>query len=236
MEDELANYKLQLQQVEAALLGDKNNEELLKLKSDLEEIIALQEEIKSQESQTSGNATVVTPQVIHQWTVGERVMAPLPDGKRVYARIDSLTPAGIAITFTSSGQKTIVNPSDLQLPPENQRKNYAFEKTRAAAGSSNAGHSRKEWQEERERRRARAAKKEARRKELDAVKDNEKKSWQKFNIKANAKGLKGLKRISASGSSKDGSSAYGVKRETQVSSRSNQFSFKATRGAMDSLF
>ncbi|CAB3239938.1 unnamed protein product [Arctia plantaginis] len=37
MADDLRNYKLQLQQVEAALLTDAQNEELLKLKADLEE-------------------------------------------------------------------------------------------------------------------------------------------------------------------------------------------------------
>ena len=42
MEEELATYKLQLQQVEAALLGDPDNTELHKLKEDLTEIISLQ--------------------------------------------------------------------------------------------------------------------------------------------------------------------------------------------------
>ena len=38
---QLLSNKLQLQQVEAALELNKNNEELLKLKSDLEEVISL---------------------------------------------------------------------------------------------------------------------------------------------------------------------------------------------------
>ncbi|KRG00710.1 survival of motor neuron-related-splicing factor 30 isoform X2 [Drosophila mojavensis] len=41
MADELQNYKCQLQQVEAALQTDPSNEELLKLKDDLEEVIKL---------------------------------------------------------------------------------------------------------------------------------------------------------------------------------------------------
>ncbi|CAI5445094.1 unnamed protein product [Caenorhabditis angaria] len=234
MEEELANYKLQLQQVEAALLGDPENDELLKLKADLQEIIELQEEITAKDTDEIEDV-VIAPKVIHKWTVGERVFAPHPDGKKVYARIDSLTPAGVAITFTKSGQKTIVDPSDLELPPENQRKTYAFDNPKSNAASS-SGHGKKEWQAEKERRKQRALKKEQKKKELDKVKDNEKKSWQKFNLKANAKGLKGLKRVNATGSSQDGSSAYGVKRETTVSSRNQQFQFKATRGAMDSLF
>lgn len=37
MADELSNYKLQLEQVEVALLTDPDNEELLKLKEDIGE-------------------------------------------------------------------------------------------------------------------------------------------------------------------------------------------------------
>lgn len=234
MEEELATYKLQLQQVEAALLGDPDNPELHKLKDDLGEIIALQEDLQEKDKAESSEKAVLTPQVIHKWTVGERVIAPHPDGKKVFARIDSLTPAGVAITFTSTGTKTIVDPADLQLPPENQRKNYAFDNTKSAAGPSTQ-HGKKEWQAEKERRKQKALKKQHKQKELDSIKDGEKKSWQKFNTKANAKGLKGLKKVSATGSSQDGS-ASGDKRSTVVSSRSSQFSFKATRGAMDSLF
>uniref|UniRef100_A0A2H1VJ20 SFRICE_007564 n=1 Tax=Spodoptera frugiperda TaxID=7108 RepID=A0A2H1VJ20_SPOFR len=45
MADDLRNYKLQLQQVEGALLGDPDNEELLKLKTDLEELIELTQDV-----------------------------------------------------------------------------------------------------------------------------------------------------------------------------------------------
>ncbi|KRF80932.1 survival of motor neuron-related-splicing factor 30 isoform X2 [Drosophila novamexicana] len=41
MADDLQNYKCQLQQVEAALQTDPRNDELLKLKDDLEEVIKL---------------------------------------------------------------------------------------------------------------------------------------------------------------------------------------------------
>ena len=53
---QLANYKLQLGQVEAALTADENNEELLTLRKDLDEIIeiteALIEETKQQVKMT----------------------------------------------------------------------------------------------------------------------------------------------------------------------------------------
>ncbi|CAP30852.2 Protein CBG11726 [Caenorhabditis briggsae] len=115
----------------------------------------------------------------------------------------------------TSGTKTIVDPSDLQLPPENQRKNYAFDNTKSAAGPSNQ-HGKKEWQAEKERRRQKMLKKQQKQKELDSIKDGEKKSWQKFNTKANAKGLKGLKKVTVSGSAQDGSST-GDKRGTVIS-------------------
>lgn len=95
MEEELASYKLQLQQVEAALLGDPTNVELLKLKEDLGEIISLQvvwkkaekmqnfrkkinknwffsnfqEDLAETDKAESSERAVVAPQVIHKWTV-----------------------------------------------------------------------------------------------------------------------------------------------------------------------
>jgi survival of motor neuron-related-splicing factor 30 len=41
MADDLSNYKLQLQQVEVALLSDPQNTELLKLKEDIGENFSL---------------------------------------------------------------------------------------------------------------------------------------------------------------------------------------------------
>lgn len=40
MADDLSNYKLQLQQVEVALLSDAQNTELLKLKDDIGELFS----------------------------------------------------------------------------------------------------------------------------------------------------------------------------------------------------
>ena len=41
MADDLSNYKLQLQQVEVALLSDSQNTELLKLKADIGELFLI---------------------------------------------------------------------------------------------------------------------------------------------------------------------------------------------------
>ncbi|PIO63624.1 hypothetical protein TELCIR_14769 [Teladorsagia circumcincta] len=159
-------------------------------------------------------------------------MAPLPNGNRGVAVVDSLTAAGVAVLFISSGQKTIVDPSDLSAAPDSGKKHYVFD-TRSAISKSAAN--KKEWLAERERRRLRAQKKEMKRKELDIAKETEKNSWLKFTNKAVTKGIKGMKRVVATGSAQDGP-AGGVKSQTIVSSRANQFAFKSARGAMDSLF
>lgn len=232
-DEELASYRLQFQQVEAALLGDPDNEELKKLKADLEEVIALQEELNSAQASGSVNDTAPVSQPARKYEVGDRVMAPLPNGNRAVAVVDSLTAAGVAVIFISSGQKTIVDPSDLSNAPDSGKKHYVFDTTRS--GISKSAANKKEWLAERERRRLRAQKKEMKRKELDSAKETEKNNWLKFNSKALNKGIKGMKRVIATGSAQDGP-AGGIKTQTLVSSRVNQFAFKSVRGSMDSLF
>ncbi|KAL4712713.1 hypothetical protein ACJJTC_008010 [Scirpophaga incertulas] len=96
MADDLRNYKLQLQQVEAALLTDPQNEELLKLRADLEEVIELtQDLIKSQDGDSkessihsSSNNDDVTASLLlaengdpgefshnSDWRIGEKCLA-----------------------------------------------------------------------------------------------------------------------------------------------------------------
>ncbi len=62
---QLANHKIQLQQVEAALELDKENEDLIKLKADLEEVIKLTIELIGKPSTTSDS----------EWNVGDMCMA-----------------------------------------------------------------------------------------------------------------------------------------------------------------
>lgn len=232
-DEELASYRLQFQQVEAALLGDPDNLELRKLKSDLEEVIALQEELASTSASSSVPETVRVNVPAKKYEIGDRVMAPLPNGNRAVAVVDSLTAAGVAVIFISSGQKTIVDPSDLSNAPDTGKKHYVFDTNRGPSSKTSAN--KKEWLAERERRRMRAQKKEMKKKELESAKESEKNSWLKFTSKATTKGIKGMKRVIATGSAADGP-AGGIKPKTLVSSRANQFAFKSARGAMDSLF
>ncbi|XP_075147411.1 survival of motor neuron-related-splicing factor 30 [Haematobia irritans] len=61
MSDDLQNYKLQLQQVEAALLTDPKNEELLKLKKDLEEVIELSRDLVKTQLEEHNKSAYVEP-------------------------------------------------------------------------------------------------------------------------------------------------------------------------------
>ena len=56
-EANLATYSLQLQQVEAALTNDPGNQELLKLKTDLQEIIALTQQLIETTRATSSSSS-----------------------------------------------------------------------------------------------------------------------------------------------------------------------------------
>ncbi|VDN08006.1 unnamed protein product [Thelazia callipaeda] len=229
--EELACYKLQLQQVEAALLTEENNDELLKLKVDLQEIIALQEELASsvpdQSSSTTSNNTIVK----HSWKVGDRCMAPSSNGQSHLAVIDGFAHDTAAITFITNGTKAMVKLSDLSAVSKDDTKTYVWEKS-----NKNIRHRKSEWQIERERRRLRALKKENRKKELDEAKEDEKKKWLSFNAKAASRSMKGFKRPTASGSAPDGP-AWGIASQAKISSRQDLGAFKSTqRGNMDSLF
>ncbi|VDN52878.1 unnamed protein product [Dracunculus medinensis] len=229
--EELASYRLQLEHVEAALIGDPNNEELLKLKEDLIEIITLQEELSKSADQSSSKNTESNSEPIAEisWKVGDRCMAPSSNGQKYAAVIDGFAKGSVAVTFVGRGTKVMVKLSDL-LPAKDDNKPFIWEK------SKSIHHRKSEWQMERERRKMRALKKENRKKELEEAKEEEKKKWLSFNAKATSRSMKGFKRPTASGSAPDGP-AWGITSQTSISSRRDIGAFKSTqRGNMDSLF
>ncbi|KAI1727647.1 survival motor neuron protein (SMN) domain-containing protein [Ditylenchus destructor] len=229
---ELENYQLQLQQVEAALVAEAENEELLKLKDDLCEIINLQKELLLGDTSSSSAITQSSLPVDRiNWKVGDRCLAPSKNGQRYVAMIDGISQDKVAITFTGNGTKHMVRLSDLSVAPVEEKKNYIFQSNKQNNGPK------KEWQLERERRKLRAQKKEQRRKTLDETKEQEKNKWLNFNTKAAAKGIKGLKRVEASSSAADGGKLSGSRQVASLSSRKDLQAFGATnRGNMESLF
>ena len=57
-ENDLNSYKLQMQQVEAALTSDPTNPELLTLKTDLQQVIDLTEELIAEQSKSAAVAEI----------------------------------------------------------------------------------------------------------------------------------------------------------------------------------
>jgi|UniRef100_A0A914P4P3 survival-of-motor-neuron-related-splicing factor 30 len=234
MSEELGSHKIKLEQVEVALAADPNNEDLLKLKSDLEEIIAVTQELYqiSGTAESSNNRTSKTEQLSnHKWKVGDRCMARTKNGQKNVAIIDGITQEKAAITFINNGTKEIVKLNELGVAAVVEEKNYVFQK-------KDGGISKKDWRLEKERRKVRAQKKEQRKKAIEEEQEKEKKTWKNFNQKALNKGFKGIKRIAASGSAADGShiGAAGSSNPKQVSSRTPSGLNWTNRGNMDSLF
>ncbi|VDM40037.1 unnamed protein product [Toxocara canis] len=244
--NELASYKLQLEQVEAALESEPDNEELAKLKIDLLEVIQLQEEltkdavgVAAQQQPPTEVAEAASsssrPKKEISWKashyVGDRCKAPSTNGQKYLAVIDGFTQECAAITFVGKGTKHMVKTGDLSPVTDEDNKTYVWEKS-----VKNTHHRKSEWQMERERRRLRALKKEHRRKELEEAKEDEKNKWLSFNARAASRSMKGFKRPTASGSAPDGP-AWGITTHTSISSRRDFGAFKSTqRGNMDSLF
>ncbi|KAK6045547.1 hypothetical protein COOONC_16948 [Cooperia oncophora] len=220
--------------VEAALLGDPDNEELKKLKADLEEVIALQEELASTSASSSAHETA-------------RVAAPAKKYERVRRQ------------FVESSA------SQVSAFPDTGKKNYVFD-TRSAMSKTAANKKEWLAERERRRLRAQKKEMKRKELDLAKeteknswLKFNNKALTKGIKVCCGEIVIfaliildpfttvmlikllksvllfKGMKRVVATGSAQDGP-AGGVKSQTIISSRANQFAFKSARGAMDSLF
>jgi len=187
MEDpvnQLANYKLQLGQVEAALTGDPENGELLSLKKDLDEIISITEELIDDTKKKAN------------WKIGMTVMAP-HESKMFEAMIQSLDPAsGTAkVKFAKYGNidTVLINQlADFTGKRTERGSRWAEDKSALAPLPSttmdndvgiNNKSAREKQRIEIEKKRKKAAKKKERLAAMDAAGERQKKSWQSFNNK-----------------------------------------------------
>lgn len=102
----LKNYEIQLQQVIAALESDSENEELLKLKFDLEEVIKLTKELMGPSLPSAGHSSGVSKSNARPtYRAGDRVQAPYSE--------DGLYYEAVVDDITSDGQCTVVFSSDV---------------------------------------------------------------------------------------------------------------------------
>ncbi|XP_058806233.1 survival of motor neuron-related-splicing factor 30 isoform X1 [Phymastichus coffea] len=191
--DDLQNYKLQLQQVEAALTSDPDNQELLKLKIDLEEVIELtQDLIKTQQQEKKPETDEKNPEVIaalaSKWKVGDQCMAPWSeDGKYYEATIDSIGEDGVVnITFNEYKNKDVTMLSQLKSMAKRPASDWAEQKSKKMQVSAIAG---MDPTKQREYLKKRKQKKQQRFKELEEEREQEKNKWLAFATKSTKKGV-----------------------------------------------
>ncbi|XP_010632939.1 survival of motor neuron-related-splicing factor 30 isoform X1 [Fukomys damarensis] len=185
---QLASYKAQLQQVEAALSGNGENEDLLKLKKDLQEVIELTKDLLStQPSETlTSSDSFASTQPTHSWKVGDKCMAVWSeDGQCYEAEIEEIDEENgtAAITFAGYGNAEVTPLLNLK-PVEEGRK--------AKEDSGSKPMSKKEMiAQQREYKKKKALKKAQRIKELEQEREDQKVKWQQFNNRAYSKNKKG---------------------------------------------
>uniref|UniRef100_A0A2K5JEF3 Survival of motor neuron-related-splicing factor 30 n=1 Tax=Colobus angolensis palliatus TaxID=336983 RepID=A0A2K5JEF3_COLAP len=160
---QLASYKAQLQQVEAALSGNGENEDLLKSKKDLQEVIELTKDLLStQPSETLASSdNFASTQPTHSWKVGDKCMAIWgEDGQCYEAEIEEIDEEnGTAPAKEDSGNK-----------PMSKKEMIA---------------------QQREYKKKKALKKAQRIKELEQEREDQKVKWQQFNNRVYSKNKKG---------------------------------------------
>lgn len=184
---ELVNYQLQLQQVEAALITDPSNDELIKLKSDLNEAIKLTKSLLGIDEEIEPTDLISQSASITQsnkFKVGDPCQAPWSeDGQFYEATIEDLTSDGqcnVVFHYLPNGKFKISEVCLVSLlkPSQTQRK----KKESAVA---------KDGKLSREQIKKRQQKKQSRFKELEEAREKDKNKWKQFNQKAAHKGLKG---------------------------------------------
>lgn len=206
MADDLQNYKLQLQQVEAALLTDPSNKELQKLKIDLEEVIDLTLDLKSKAEEAAKQPEYTEPVNNYEedeitksllaveefvaktkakkiWRIGDICMAKWSDNNQYYeARIDSIHPDGqVNVTFEAYKNRGVTTLAELKEFTGQKRVLTESEKLKRAKMNN------KEYLKKKKQ------KKQQRFKELEEERESEKKKWLAFTNKATKSKKSGLK-------------------------------------------
>ena len=117
-------YKLQLQQVEAALTAEPTNEELLKLKQDLVEVITLTNElINTQQENEDETKSKVGDRSSHkkiiEWSVGDKCMALWSNNGQFYdCTIELISENGeVSVRFDAYGNSDVTTIDKLKERP-----------------------------------------------------------------------------------------------------------------------
>ncbi|OWR53711.1 survival of motor neuron-related-splicing factor 30 [Danaus plexippus] len=196
MADDLRNYNLQLQQVEAALLTDPENEELLKLKSDLEEVIELTRDlIKTQEGESkvhnihsSSNNDDVAASLLAEddneyvekpnskWHPGEKCLAKWKtDGVYYEATIEEVYENNLKVRFDGYLKSEIISILDIKAMASGSKRPLSGDESKSGKGYN------------REYLKKKKQKKQQRFKQIEEERESEKNKWLSFHTKASRK-------------------------------------------------
>ncbi|CAK9303539.1 unnamed protein product [Gordionus sp. m RMFG-2023] len=212
----LTSYKIQFEQVEAALSTDPENDDLNKLKKDLEDVIALTLDLIQRQDAPPHNRRVVEEEYYNiDWKVGDKCFAIWSKNGNYYeAIIDEIIDSKHAtITFAKYGTKDVaiiksLKPYSTQFNQELNNLHLKPQKIEAIEASSYASvnpfnpnsistkdkvKTRKEIiKAQQEQKKKKALKKAQRVKQLDSEGEVEKQKWKDFSIKAMTKMKKGI--------------------------------------------
>ncbi|RZC34995.1 SMN domain containing protein [Asbolus verrucosus] len=205
--DELQNYRLQLQQVEAALLSDPDNKELQKLKVDLEEVIDLSLDLKNKAEEAANQPEYTEPVGVAEedeitksllaveqfvaknktkkiWRLGDICLAKWSDNGQYYeARIDAIHPDGqVNVTFEAYKNRGVTTLAELKEFTGAKRVLTEAEKLKRVKMMNNREYLKKK-----------KLKKQQRFKELEEERETEKNKWLAFTNKAAKTKKSGLK-------------------------------------------
>lgn len=196
MAEDLRNYTLQLQQVEAALLTDPHNEELLKLKADLEEVIELtQDLIKTQDGDSkvsnihgSSNSDDVTASLLaaeerdpatrhySKWIIGEKCLAKWrADGMFYEALIEEVLEDNLKVKFDGYTTLEVVTLTDIKPLNSGSKRPHSTDESKHGKGYN------------REYLKKKKQKKQQRFKQIEEERESEKNKWLSFHTKASKK-------------------------------------------------
>uniref|UniRef100_A0A8C4RZL0 Survival of motor neuron-related-splicing factor 30 n=1 Tax=Erpetoichthys calabaricus TaxID=27687 RepID=A0A8C4RZL0_ERPCA len=180
---QLASYKAQLHQVEAALSTDADNEDLVKLQKDLQ--VVLKNLLESLLIELTKDLLSSQPSVAIPNSLGDSCMAVWSEDGQLYeAEIEEIDEENgtAAITFLGYGNAEVIPLVNLKPAEEGK-------KSEEDGGKSK---SRKEQiAQQREYKKKKALKKAQRMKELEQEREDQKVKWQQFNNKAYSKNKKG---------------------------------------------
>ncbi|XP_069360232.1 survival of motor neuron-related-splicing factor 30 [Maniola hyperantus] len=195
MADDLRNYNLQLQQVEAALLTDPQNEELLKLKTDLEEVIELTRDlIKTQEGESkvhnihsSSNDDDVAASLLAaeegdvgesepKWRIGEKCLAKWKTDNMFYeATIEDIGESSLKVKFEGYTTLETVSILDVKSLGTGTKRPLTGDESKHGKGYN------------REYLKKKKQKKQQRFKQIEEERESEKNKWLSFHTKASKK-------------------------------------------------